>query len=59
MAGIGFSLKKLFDKRGVFNLCRAYGYAGIITTGPMLLGVALLVGVSFAAQIGGMGSHDR
>ena len=59
MAGIGFSLKKLFDKRGVFNLCRAYGYAGIITTGPMLLGVALLVGVSFAARIGGMGSHDR
>lgn len=59
MAGIGFSLKKLFDKRGVFNLCRAYGYAGIISTGPMLLGVALLVGVSFAARIGGMNGHDR
>lgn len=59
MAGIGFSLKKLFDKRGVMNLCRAYGYAGIISTGPMLLGVALLVGVSFAARIGGMKGHDR
>lgn len=59
MAGIGFSLKKLFDKRGVLNLCRAYGYAGIISTGPMLLGVALLVGVSFAARIGGMNGHDR
>lgn len=59
MAGIGFSLKKLFDKRGVFNLCRAYGYAGIISTGPMILGVALLVGVSFAARIGGMNGHDR
>lgn len=59
MAGIGFSLKKLFDKRGVFNLCRAYGYAGIIATGPMLLGVGLLLGISAAARIGGMGSHDR
>lgn len=59
MAGIGFSLKKLFDKRGVLNLCRAYGYAGIISTGPMLLGVALLMGVSFAARIGGMNAHDR
>ena len=55
----GAALKKLFEKRGVLNLCRAYGYAGIISTGPMLLGVALLVGVSFAARIGGMNSHDR
>ena len=59
MAGIGFSLRKLFDKRGIFHLCRAYGYAGIISTGPMLLGVALLAGVSFAARIGNMDSHDR
>ena len=59
MAGIGFSLRKLFDKKGIFNLCRAYGYAGIISTGPMLLGVALLGGISFAARLGGMPSHDR
>ncbi|MGN1249776.1 MAG: exopolysaccharide Pel transporter PelG, partial [Candidatus Spyradocola sp.] len=59
MAGIGFSLKKLFAKRGVLNLCRAYGYAGIVSAGPMLLGVALLVGVSFVARIGGMDAHDR
>ena len=42
MAGIGFSLKKLFQKKGVFNLCRAYGYAGLICAGPMILGVILL-----------------
>ncbi|MBP3508241.1 exopolysaccharide Pel transporter PelG [Oscillibacter sp.] len=59
MAGIGFSLRKLFDKKGIFNLCRAYGYAGIISTGPMLLGVALLGGISFAARLGGMPPHDR
>lgn len=59
MAGIGFSLKRLFGKKGILNLCKAYGYAGIVTTGPMLLGVALLVGISFIAQIGGVAAHDR
>ena len=44
MAGIGFELKKLFSKKGLFALIRAYGYAGIVCTGPMLLGMVLLAG---------------
>ena len=59
MAGIGFSLKRLFQKKGFFSLCRAYGYAGIICAGPMLLGVVLLVGMSLAARLAGMDSHER
>lgn len=59
MAGIGFSLKRLFGKKGVLNLCKAYGYAGIVTTGPMLLGVLLLVGISFVGRIGGLSAHER
>ncbi len=59
MAGIGFSLKRLFHKKGILNLCKAYGYSGIVTVGPMFLGVLLLLGVSFVARIGGMNSHDR
>lgn len=59
MAGIGFSLKKLFNKKGVFALCKAYGYAGIICTGPMLLGVILLAGMALVARIAGMDQHDR
>ncbi len=59
MAGIGFSLKRLFHKKGFFALCRAYGYAGVICCGPMVLGVILLVGMAFVAQLGGMESHDR
>ena len=43
MAGIGFELKKLFSRRGLFASFRAYGYAGIICTGPMLLGIVLLL----------------
>lgn len=59
MAGIGFSLKRLFNKKGLFNLCKAYGYAGIVTVGPMLLGIVLLLGVSFVASLGGLSTHNR
>ena len=59
MAGIGFSLKKLFRKKGILNLCKAYGYSGIVTIGPMILGVCLLVGMAFVARMGGMSDHDR
>ena len=45
MAGIGFELKKLFRRKGLFASLRAYGYAGIICTGPMLLGIALQMGI--------------
>ena len=53
MAGIGFELKKLFSQKGLFALLRAYGYAGIVCTGPMLLGILLLFGVRMLAAIGG------
>lgn len=59
MAGIGFSLKRLFKKRGFFSLCRAYGYAGIICAGPMILGVILLTGMSLVARLAGLNQHDR
>lgn len=59
MAGIGFSLKRLFQKKGFFALCRAYGYAGVICAGPMLLGVILLVGMGLAARLAGMDSQER
>lgn len=42
MAGIGFELKKVFAKKGMLNAVKAYGYAAIICTGPMLFGILLL-----------------
>lgn len=59
MAGIGFELKKLFDKRGMFAAFRAYGYAGVVCTGPMLLGVVLLLGVMFLCDITGGSRYSR
>ena len=59
MAGIGFELKKLFSRRGLFASFRAYGYAGIICTGPMLLGIVLLLGVMFLCDRTGAPKQSR
>lgn len=59
MAGIGFELKKLFSKRGLFASFRAYGYAGVICTGPMLLGIVLLLGVMFLCDHTGASKQSR
>ncbi|SEA68064.1 Uncharacterized membrane protein [Oribacterium sp. KHPX15] len=59
MAGIGFSLKKLFSKKGIFNLCKAYGYSGIVTIGPMLLGIIFLSGISMLSQSIGLSDYKR
>ena len=53
MAGIGFELKKMFNKKGILAVIRVYGYAGIICTGPMILGLLLLVAVSVLAGVSG------
>ena len=59
MAGIGFELKKLFAKKGVLNSAKAYGYAAVICTGPMLLGVLLLLGIMVLCTFFEVGLHTR
>ena len=59
MAGIGFSLNRLFQKKGMLNLCRAYAYAGAVAIGPMVMGVCLLLGISFVSQVAGMPQDQR
>lgn len=39
MAGIGFELRKLLKKDSLFGLLQAYGYAGIIGSGPWVLAI--------------------
>lgn len=46
MAGIGFELKKLFDKEGVWQNIKAYSFSAIITIGPALIAM----GTIFALQ---------
>ena len=59
MAGIGFELKRLFRREGVLASFRAYGYAGIVCTGPMLLGVLLVLGVLLLCEWSHTGKGDR
>ena len=59
MAGIGFELKKLFYRRGLMAMLRAYGYAGVICAGPMLLGVLLQFGVLIVSSWWQVGRPDR
>lgn len=39
MAGIGFELRKLLRKDSYFGLVQAYGYAGVISSGPWVLSI--------------------
>ena len=59
MAGIGFELKGLFKKRGIAAFLRAYGYAGVICTGPMLLGILLLLGVMALCSLTGAAKQEQ
>ncbi len=59
MAGIGFELKRMFQKKGVYAILKAYGYAGIVCVGPMLLGIALLLGIRIISGLGGATEHEQ
>ena len=59
MAGIGFQLNKLFQKKGFLNLCRAYVYAGVISIGPMILYVFMLLGITLVSLVAGMELQER
>lgn len=45
MAGIGFSLKKLFKDKSCFGYAKAYAWTGMVTTGPFVVMVCLILGV--------------
>ena len=49
MAGIGFELKKLFSKQGLFQNIGANFYASLVTAGPMVMGAVLLLVVKHIA----------
>ena len=59
MAGIGFELKKLFSRQGIFANIQANLYASIVTAGPMVMGALLLFGVKYLAILVGASSHEQ
>ncbi|MEI8633495.1 exopolysaccharide Pel transporter PelG [Vibrio sp. PP-XX7] len=47
MAGIGFEIRKILKKDSLLSLFEAYGYAGIIGSGPWLLSILALMSIGF------------
>lgn len=45
MAGIGFELKKIFEKNTISSKVRGYSYATIISVGPMIVSVIMLISI--------------
>jgi uncharacterized membrane protein len=43
LAGIGFELKKLFGSKGFLGNVKAYAYAGLISIGPQLICVGMII----------------
>lgn len=43
MAGIGFELKKLFNKKGYLPNIAAYFYSAMVTVGPMIICMSVIV----------------
>ncbi len=59
MAGIGFELKKLFSQKGIILKVRANLYASLVVTGPMVLGVLLLLGAKLISSLAGASGHQQ
>ena len=45
MAGLGFELRKVYNKGNFLAKQKAYGYAGVVYVGPMILGILLILSV--------------
>ena len=57
MAGIGFELRKILKKPGYLNTLQAYGYAGLISSGPWVLSIVSLALLGIVCR--GMASEQQ
>jgi uncharacterized membrane protein len=49
VAGIGFELRRLLRSDSFWGLLRAYGYAGVISSGPWVLSILGVMGIGIAS----------
>lgn len=54
MAGIGFELNKFIEKENYIGIISAYGFAGLICSGPWLLSIASILLLSLIARFHGV-----
>lgn len=54
MAGVGFELKKMFKKKGgFFTVLKGYAVSAMVTEGPMLLCIVMLLGIRLMLKMFG------
>lgn len=58
MAGIGFELKKLFNKRTLTGQAMAYGYSAVITCGPFALLTGMVLSIQLMFMYYGVALYD-
>jgi polysaccharide biosynthesis protein PelG len=54
MAGIGFEIQKYLDKKNYLGLLGAYGYAGVICSGPWILSIITILVISSLGKLYGL-----
>lgn len=59
MAGIGFELRKVFNKSSLHNKLAGVIYASMTTIGPTIIFVLLLVGINIAIDMLGVGESEQ
>ena len=51
MAGIGFELRKIYDENTISSKIRGFSYASLISVGPMIMSVIMLIIISIILRI--------
>lgn len=59
MAGIGFSINEVLKEKKLTSKARAYAYATVTTTGPLLFGILVLLAVYAVAHLGAVTEANR
>ncbi len=59
MAGIGFELRKLYRESGLFSSLQAYAYSSIVTVGPMICCMVMIIGLQQLLERFGVSYAER
>ncbi|NLC84561.1 MAG: exopolysaccharide Pel transporter PelG [Ruminococcaceae bacterium] len=59
MAGIGFELKKIFRNQTVISRIQGYSYAAMVSAGPMLISISMLITQRQLLRLADISIHDR
>ncbi len=59
MAGIGFELKKMFNKKGIINTLRSLAYSTLTTVGPMVMIIVTIISINILLDYNSLPYGER